>query len=413
MNKKSKKIQRINKTSKKIYKKNSKKNSKYFEIKNQYGGFWQVGEPTRELNEDERTQWDNLVSTLQSLEPEYFLDRKKTRLMVDKNLDKRIKIREELAKLGDDISQRILERDWARWENWFESMDEYDRDYHGYARRQRESLLAPVSKPKMEEPKMEEPKKLPRYTHFRNSTIEELLLPFIGDLRKINKEVLPVEHIKVIVLNLVTAMYNAIPSDERERFYLFDGEFTVDNAPEYFMRLVRSKYGYNIPMNEYYTIFSRCLGNISYPFTKWQLSEVNFDSDNIYINSRYEVNISGLNLLCELVRSPHLNNTDYLNFIVHISRLVFFSLSFNIMNFGKIAEYMVNMLNKSAERKLFILDCKHGVDSYTCGRAIMLLNVGVNDNRIMVFNTISSEDDNIDIGYLIGFKERILNGTLS
>jgi hypothetical protein len=83
------------------------------------------------------------------------------------------------------------------------------------------------------------------------------------------------------------------------------------------------------------------------------------------------------------------------------------------MNFGKIAQYMVNMLNESAERELFILDCKKGVDSYTCGRAIMLLNVGVNDNRIIVFNTISSEDDNIDIGYLFGFKERILNGTLS
>jgi hypothetical protein len=412
MDKKSKKIQRINKTSKKIYKKNSRKNSKYFEIKNQYGGFWQVGEPTRELNEDERTQWDNLVSTLQSLEPEYFRN-KKTRLMVDKNLDKRIKIREELAKLGDDISQRILERDYARWEKWFEDMEEYDIDIFGYARRQNRTLSTPLSEFKKEKPKMKKPEIMPSYIPFQTSAINELLYPFIGDLRKINIGELPVEYIKIIVLNIVTAMYNAIPSEQREGFYLYDGEFTVDNAPEYFMRLLRSKYGYHIPVNEYYTIFSRCLGNISYPFTKWTLSEVNFNSEYIYINSRYQLNISGLNLLREFVRSPHLNNTDYLNFIVHISRLVFFSLSFNIMNFGKIAQYMVNMLNESAERELFILDCKKGVDSYTCGRAIMLLNVGVNDNRIIVFNTISSEDDNIDIGYLFGFKERILNGTLS
>ena len=51
------------------------------------------------------------------------------------------------------------------------------------------------------------------------------------------------------------------------------------------------------------------------------------------------------------------------------------------------------------------MDCNPKSEKYTCGRAVWAVSVGNDYYQIVVFNTISKDNDKIDSDYLISLEK--------
>lgn len=72
--------------------------------------------------------------------------------------------------------------------------------------------------------------------------------------------------------------------------------------------------------------------------------------------------------------------------------------------------YIVEQINIRTRENYAIINCKSGIDSYTCGRG-MLFNVEPQKNtRIVIFNSVSSDDDNMDTDHYVDTVMPMLTG---
>lgn len=109
---------------------------------------------------------------------------------------------------------------------------------------------------------------------------------------------------------------------------------------------------------------------------------------------------------------------SYTTELVEDLKLVMYPLALRVYNFGWIAKQIVDIINNIMGFKYIIFDCKGGLDSYTCGRAIWPFGFNYDKNseefrdfRIIVFNTVSDFDDGIDFDYLSNIQTQIEQGT--
>ncbi len=98
------------------------------------------------------------------------------------------------------------------------------------------------------------------------------------------------------------------------------------------------------------------------------------------------------------------NNPD---FIKTFGQTVFILTKFQApftLNIRDYSEIYVNIINLKTRDGYSVLDCKTGSTDYTCGRAVIYKNAlpdtDVNP-RIIIFNTVSDIDDNMDTLYIL------------
>ena len=137
---------------------------------------------------------------------------------------------------------------------------------------------------------------------------------------------------------------------------------------------------------------------------KWTISfcEQVIDERNYLCTKKGKIYISGLSIIKTLAdpTSPYLDNPIYIGFMEHILQFVLFTIGSNIMNLTPVAKALVRIINDSIGYEYVILNCKEGLGSYTCGRAITSIHI---DKpyipRLVIYNTISSADDSMDEMY--------------
>jgi len=140
---------------------------------------------------------------------------------------------------------------------------------------------------------------------------------------------------------------------------------------------------------------------------KWTLKylEPVIDSYGSLCTDKGNIEIIGLELIKLLANpsSPYLDNTIYVGFFEIILQYVLYTLGTNIMNMTSIAKSIVRIINDKIGYTYIVLNCKNGLESYTCGRAIASIHKMTKEKnpRLIIFNTISSENDNVDFGYYL------------
>jgi len=141
---------------------------------------------------------------------------------------------------------------------------------------------------------------------------------------------------------------------------------------------------------------------------KWNNSYVELDEDNnllidfskkIYLNGTIFNFLKVTDIFADEDFKKLLDNNHFIEFFSNLITIGLYSLGQNLMNMGGIAEEIVKIINEKTGRKYALLNCKDGISSYTCGRAVsnnLRPATGENTPRIIIFNTVSSYDDNID-----------------
>ena len=115
--------------------------------------------------------------------------------------------------------------------------------------------------------------------------------------------------------------------------------------------------------------------------------------------SRHE--ISGFYLLQQLENIPEsiYNNRD---FIIHFSTLVIIYckwLGLHTKNIGEFIERITEIINSKTRPNYMSIECN--LKEYTCGRVILPLPDSNSDSpKIIVFNTVSTDDDSLDMVFL-------------
>ena len=329
-------------------KRNNRNRKKKTRTFHKKGGYFRVGEPPQPLNETQKQEWAKWYKILQTCS--------KSPSETDA---KRIEARQQLALLGDEVSIGIIYAEDS--DPWFGSIEEA-KEY-------------------------EIPKNY--VTLDKRGKIQTCLwniqrfISEINEKKPITEEIIDVYH-PLKSININSPAHNEI-------------------------------------FNQYIVIFQNVFyRNISGP--KWHINIIGFKGNFIVMqNHRNEINyidIYGLPLLCILAKSPHLNNKLYVDLFLEVFKLMLYSLALCVYNMGPIAKYIVDRINETVGYKYVIFDCKGGIDTYTCGRGIEIIafeqkidDVYTTKYRILVSNTVSNLDDNVDSLYNISIKERIDNGS--
>ena len=142
--------------------------------------------------------------------------------------------------------------------------------------------------------------------------------------------------------------------------------------------------------------------NVSFPL---EAEILNKDEGliNILKDKKYSILVPPLRIIDTLTNpeSPHLNKERYIGLFEQILNMIIKCFGLNIMDITPLVKALVRLINNKLGFEYIILNCKEGLTSYTCGRAIstLLRNDGINKTKLVIFNTISDTDDNIDIGH--------------
>lgn len=98
--------------------------------------------------------------------------------------------------------------------------------------------------------------------------------------------------------------------------------------------------------------------------------------------------------------SPHLDNPIYYGFMEHMIQFILFSIGTNIMEMTPIAKAIVRIINDAIGYEYIIINCKEGLGSYTCGRAVTSIHKeSTKIPRLLIYNTVSSENPDMDSHY--------------
>ncbi len=206
-------------------------------------------------------------------------------------------------------------------------------------------------------------------------------------------------------------------------FKLNSGDYTIDRLNQLRIKLAGKIYNKNqgtpfYTMFNYYSSHIKSLYGDRPDVGKWTLtfSDIIIDSDNFLNLDKGRIKLLGLDLLIALSNpiSPYLNNPIYISFFEVVLQYVLYTLGTNIMNMTPIAKSIVRIINDMIGYTYIILNCKNGLGSYTCGRAVSSIHKMPEEKipRLVIFNTNSSEDDNLDSNYyktLVTDEENKLN----
>ncbi len=137
---------------------------------------------------------------------------------------------------------------------------------------------------------------------------------------------------------------------------------------------------------------------------KWSINfcEQVINESNELCTHNGNISIIGLSVLKALSdkNSPHLNNPIYIGFMERILQLILFTIGTNVMNMTPVAKALVKIINTGTDCEYAVLNCKDGLGSYTCGRAVESSHREIPIvPRLIIFNTISDDNDNMDIDY--------------
>ena len=153
----------------------------------------------------------------------------------------------------------------------------------------------------------------------------------------------------------------------------------------------------------YSSVFTEKYG--TRPFKgKWDIrfDEPVIDESYNLCTSKGEIPIYGGSIIAGLANpdSPYLDNSTYFGFIEIILKFILYAIALNIMNLTPVAKALVRIINDSIGYEYIVLNCKDGLGSYTCGRAISSIHMEKPCiPRLVIFNTISTDDDLIDTEY--------------
>ena len=196
--------------------------------------------------------------------------------------------------------------------------------------------------------------------------------------------------------------YSGFVINERKKLGILKTYGTLPNADE--------QQSYETELYNHYVLkIGRGEKSIYGSYHKKTLNNLKFLNPNILLSSDHgflSTEIYGLITLLSLFDTtlPYFKTSSYNQFLTSMLKLVMYPLGRAVYNFGWIAKQIVETINKKIGFKYIIFDCKEGIDSYTCGRGISeiefnfdeTLNVNT-DFRILVHNTVSPDDDSVDI----------------
>ncbi len=230
---------------------------------------------------------------------------------------------------------------------------------------------------------------------------EELLSIIIMDENNTERMM---DHTKIdrIIKRCNREWYAGFVKNETKKLGILKTYGTLPNEDE------QQSYQFDL-YNQYVLKIGRGEKSIYGSYHKKTLNNLKFLNPNILLSSDHgflSTEIYGLITLLSLFDTtlPFFKTSSYNQFLTSMLKLVMYPLGRAVYNFGWIAKQIVETINKKIGFKYIIFDCKEGIDSYTCGRGISeiefnfdeTLNVNT-DFRILVHNTVSPDDDSVDI----------------
>lgn len=144
------------------------------------------------------------------------------------------------------------------------------------------------------------------------------------------------------------------------------------------------------------------IGKWDLDFPSENIFDEKFDLKVIKHTSVVTIKLHNIVLLIKALSnpaSPYLNNEIYFEFFENVITALLFSLGLNTKdNFYKVAKEIVNIINTNIGYPYAYLNCKDGLKSYTCGRAISSIGRTSSEQipRLVIFNTKSEDDDGFD-----------------
>ncbi len=151
--------------------------------------------------------------------------------------------------------------------------------------------------------------------------------------------------------------------------------------------------------------------NLKYPDgNKWLISFkepiINDDGQILYVKkdgSEGFINFFGFNVIMALANkeSKHLNNPLYFSFFETFLQLALFTFGVSVKNMEDIIKKLVSKINEQIGYTYIVINCKNGLSSYGCGRAVSSVHKlpGQNIPRLVIYNTVGEDDDTMDYKY--------------
>lgn len=114
---------------------------------------------------------------------------------------------------------------------------------------------------------------------------------------------------------------------------------------------------------------------------------------------------------CRDIITENMNKPHFIIFFYEIIKMHLFGFSFNFINIDTIIKNIVDNVRSITTHDYIVINCKDKTDMYTCGRAILYNENTDIPTKIIIYNSISDDNDDQDTIYLSSLDGKYTENT--